>query len=175
MMRRSRVSSPSSRRPRRKLVWARQLNHTPAAIAAGAVVVIQPLTNFRAGLGADLIGSTIMRTRLTFNVSNAVANHAIMVDMAMGVFPENEATQTPLLSPSVDVHEDWMFWHMIDANPGAATGEFAHPGPYAQEFDIKSKRRLDELQQDLILFVRNAHPTDAVNYAYATSVLIALP
>jgi len=169
------------RAPRRKLVWARTFNsgqtHTPGVTSTN----INPLAFFESSYGANPIGITIMAIR--GNVMWTIDNSATAGERAMfryGIRVKNDADTTAgdLFAAPGGSDADWMMWdggalHTVN---GAATGTAGEGGVYRAAINNRSRRRIDELGDTLVLSsqVANASVTPAV-FFYDLSILIALP
>ena len=153
--------------PRRKLVWARRHDSTDEA---------ENNTNLLSQLMTDLgvnavLGSTVTRIRLTW-MARAVtltANDAQSF-LGMGIIVVQQGGLAGL-DPLNAEHVDWMWWR---AQPLAATtADF--PVSAWGDVDIRSQRKMDEIQEDLIF----SHTVDAnvtnIRLDFATSVLLKLP
>lgn len=166
-----RPTQRSSRPQRRKLVWARQSQLPSTTVAAASTTFIPLLTTFSTAYGADPIGTTVRRIRATFMFRNS-ATVGNSIRAYLGVFVSEGVPTTANQAPANFPHLDWMHWEQIFAEPVIGT-EFATINRFM--LDIRAQRRMEELGQDLYLAISNAHPTDALAYAYGSSVLLALP
>ena len=168
-----------SRAPRRKLVWGRIFNsgqtHTPGLTSTN----INPLAFFESSYGANPIGVTIMAVRgnVMWTIDNsATAGERAMFRWGVRVKSDQDTTAGDLFGSGAD--SDWMVWDggALHSVNGAATGTAGEAGFYRQAVNARSRRRLDELGDTLVLSsqVANASVTPAV-FFYDLSFLIALP
>lgn len=160
-----RGSSRSSRRsgPRRKLIWARNsfevvLNAAvPPALAAPSRVDL--LARVEASIGASLVGSTVVRTRgilvpFSFGTSDAIAWRVTAY-----VGDNNDIARAPNANDNafdqLSENRDFFLFEpgMVPANAAAAsTAEFVSgTDPMARIIDVRSSRKLEEVNQTVIL------------------------
>jgi len=193
VMRRS-SNRRAPRAPRRKLVWVR--NAQGVVIGPGGNFSSFPLGQFEGSYGAQLIGCTIMRIRGTMSaciVGNAtpagteafaairfgirITDHADLAlgDYAIGAMYGNQA------------QADWFCFEsfMLD-NGGTTTAGNEVDTTAASEIrriDVKSRRRLDELDQVVEILAGAPAPgstqppenTAQVRLRWDLSYLVALP
>ena len=176
---RSRRSAPRVAGPRRKLVWARTFNSGQTHSPALAPTAINPLALFESRLGADPIGITVMAIRgnVMWTIDNsATAGERAMARWGIRVKSDADTTGGDLFGSGQD--QDWMAWDgcALHTPNGAATGTAGEAGVYRQVVNVRSRRRLGELGDTLVLCsqVANASVTPAV-FFYDLSLLIALP
>lgn len=161
----------SSTSQRRKLVWARSQTTGNQAIAQGAILTSNLLSQFEVAYGAGLIGCTIMRVRGTFAVQNTTANFSCCNQLGLQVGPDDLTSAQ--LDPVVRFSDDWMYWDAQLTNNNA-TGEFSLVNNY--KIDVRAKRRLDELGDTLWFTTKNFNPAASGQVAqWAFSILIAMP
>jgi len=140
-------------------------------LAAGGNDFWDLLAPFQGAYGADVLGSTIMRIRMIFSVQGTEPLERVNLTHGAGVFPETLAVAE--MDPFNNIHLDWMFWESTIAS--TARDSATTVGMISNEHvDIRSKRKLDELQDGLFLAAHNNSPSDVI-YHWTTSVLIALP
>jgi hypothetical protein len=170
---RTRSTSRRSSTSRRKLIWARTLSpFAGTAIAANTAGTFGLLTAFQTALGADVLGCTVMRIRGHVSVLNQVGSHHD-VDLTWGIAVAPTGTPAVQLDPELVPHYDWMQWENLQmtAENGLAT-DFAY---IKSTVDVRSRRRMQELSQDLIFAYKNMHTVDAHTLHVGLSVLLALP
>jgi len=152
-------------RPRRRLEWARQQQGS-AGVAAGATLTVDLLSTFQTALGAQLIGATVQRTVIRFAATSVGTN--VITNSTCGLIKEDVLY---LGNPVQQPNADWLWYAGLDSyEPGAAAGTAAYQG----NWDIRSKRRLDALDETVLLVVRNASGF-VLNVSFTASVLLALP
>ncbi len=165
---RHRRTLPVGRSQRRKLVWATS-NVTVAALNAGGVADLDLGAPLEVA-GSSLLGVTIMRTRLHYHVRDfaAVADQ-IETGMIIGRSSDigvNVAGQVSAATPE----NDWMLLTVLDPVTSAA----AVDAGARFDFDLRAKRKMQELNQKLVLSLFNnsagAHTIDVF-----ARVLVALP
>lgn len=162
MATRSRVITRA--RPR-KLVWARNITGPNTGDTR-----YFPLVGFYAASGLLKVpGVTVVRMRGMIYV-NAVAG----VVGGLGVLGARVTDAADVVAPiattnvGTDVHNDWLMF-MPFAVPSATADD---PDFVATEFDVKSSRKIEEVGQDLSIFVDVAPTT---TWALVVSVLLMLP
>jgi len=165
--RRFRASRPVQRR---KLVWGRYTQTPSLVIPATTSALIPLLSTFQTQLGSDMIGCTVRRIRANLSLRGGVAGNSVRATMGIGVFPNNSTAA--IIGPQANQHLDWMFWRLFYYEPPVAT-EFATLN--GLDIDVKAQRKVEELQDELILIITNNHPTDGLAYALGASTLVALP
>ena len=136
--------------PRRKLVWA-TLNTAPT-ITANGHVVLEMLGNLRVA-GASVLGATVMRTHLSCGLFWAATTEFYQVGLIVGRL---EDVGTTVLDPNTNPGEDWMFNQQVFAHASGATVDAASWAA----FDVRSKRKMEELDQTYLL---SLHFTGAAN------------
>jgi len=165
--------SSRARGQRRKLVWARTFNSTTVNVAASTAGTVSLTQAFQTALGADIIGCTVMRIIGYISLTNSTNSHAIPFTAGIVVFsaPGIPAAQA---DPEANAHQDFMWWkrfnlNPVDTNVGNRTAVSDYP------VDVRSRRKMSELNQDLVLVYRNSHATDTIALDYSFSTLLALP
>jgi hypothetical protein len=131
-------------------------------------------TNLLAALsvaGASLLGVTIMRThlRLTVTSGGAAGNN-----FRMGLIVARTADVGSNVTGSVDANDPEADWMLLDRRFVYGQGTNVSPTPEYQ-YDIKAKRKMQELDQAYILSISAV--TASVNLAFAlfARTLVALP
>jgi len=157
---------------RRKLVWARQFIFAPLTLSAGAVTIFNLMNDFTVAMGAEPLGTTVMRVRGHLQLRGGTAGNGIRAAAGLTVAPQTITSS--LLDPAANasVHADWMYWEAFHLEPVVAT-EFATLNMHT--IDVKSRRKVEELGETLFLALKNTHPSDGLSFTYSMSVLLALP
>lgn len=171
-MARSQRRRRSGTLPRRKLVWARTSTETTFATAA-------PFTPFQADLlagfvaryGADPVGCTVARIRGYLQVTSTVTLTPVVVGIRTGT--EGEVAATDFNPMAAGEYNDWMAYEPLLAGL-AAREPFGDVG--ARMVDIKSMRKLEELDETLFLYAgTDLAAAGTVQLAFNLSVLLMLP
>lgn len=168
--------------PRRKLVWARSFGQFNVAAGTGNQVpnVADLLANFEAIYGAQLIGTTIMRVRGIMGVIPTSAYPAAGQSFIRATINVDDAGYTQQTTDSAfsttGTYKDYMLFE-----PFFVTGSSAPSGVSTdlqqRVIDVRSRRKLDELNQSLYLQWHPSHSV-AASTTVATwdlSLLVALP
>ena len=162
--RRIRVSRAGGRRTqRRKLVWA-TVDSTGIAVTAGGTVLVNALAPFITG-GASVLGCTVMRTHL-YAFPDTAEPGAWTFGMIVGRGSDTGTELDPLTHPELD-------WMLLTQRNGTYSG--ATPDAItAFEFDLRSKRKMEEQGQRYTLVFHNGGVASR-NMRYFCRTLIALP
>jgi len=178
----------SARRPttqRRKLVWAR-LSQV-ATVTTGVPPALNtparssPLAGFETSYGAQLVGATIMRVRGAIAIAGQ-PTEGVHLRACMFIGDEIDivrgATNADNAFDAVSASRDYFMMEPFYANTAAAATLTAGSELHGRLIDIKSHRKLDELNQSLVydisavsLGVANQNLTVVSNL----SILVALP
>lgn len=166
--------SSSRRAPaRRRLVWARyQLNSTP--VVGGTAFSAFPLDAFETAYGAQILGSTVMRVRGTISAkqTSATSDGRCVVAMKVADLP-GVSPESPL---TAGINDDWF---MYEAFCGVTNVPAAAEPSLQQDrlVDVRSRRKLDELGNRLVLAIEVAGGGAGPQFrvAMVLSILIALP
>ena len=153
---------------RRKLVWATQNEGFPA-VAAGANKVIDLLTAFKAKGNVSVLGSTVMRVHGTVRVAVSGGQEPWNMGILVGRTGDPAANRPdPTLTADEDL--DWMFTqkHFPTFSGGTVDGAMQW------EVDIRSKRKLQELDQTLLLCLHSG-AVGSVTPLIFFRTLLALP
>lgn len=175
---------------RRKLVWVRAHDSlTVAAAIAPALAVptrVDLLSAFEASLGASPIGATVVRTRGYMAVSDTdpVANAVIAFRATAYVGNNNEVQRGPDTNDNsfdqLSENKDYFLFEpfLLDAS-GTSTTYTGGSDPVSRMVDIKSSRKIEELNQTLILDVSADSPnlaaTSNTAFHFDLSLLLMLP
>jgi len=152
-------------RTRRRSIWA-YVNGL-LVISPGVTSVSNLLTSAETLLGAQFVGSTIVRNHghVTPRILGAATN---IWTVAIGVFPETMTAAT--LDPNVNPHLDWMYINSEEQD-ATASDRAAH-SPNRMEWDLKSKRKLDEIGERLTMVV---YTQNQQTFYFSNRALILLP
>jgi len=156
----------SSRRmgpPRRKLVWATA--NTTVSVPAGGVLGVDLTGNLRTA-GASVLGGTVMRTHA--NLLLAFATSADFWSIGMIICRDVDITNG--IDPNTNPGDDWMLSvQEFETTSGAATDVARNV-----HYDLRSKRKFEELEQRYGLMIAN-HTAAAHGVPLFVRTLIALP
>jgi hypothetical protein len=152
-------------------VWARSWSDADISIAQNGTAATPVLAQFMAALGSDLLGCTIMRIRGTLAAQNQAGTAGLHLVWGIRVGDQG------LLAAGVDPHsrpnDDWMIWDRLLANQAIAAESSRVDN---MKFDIRAKRKMEELSQDLYIGWTNRNNSAVgITVSYALSVLLALP
>lgn len=170
-----RRSFRSTRRiaPTRKFVWARTASR--GIIPAGPNVnQLALLGEFETRYGASLIGATVMRVRgeILIGRTTDVALDAIVVGGIRVVTQTTDPADIEGEGPLVDPEADWMAVFPVILQ--RALGSTVDSGIHRIAVDVKSARRLEELQQKLYMFW-SQDGTNSVDIIAHLSIGLKLP
>jgi len=176
MSRRNLRSPRSSRPPRRKLVWADSQGDT--TVAVGNFLSVDALGEFSGMPGASTVGATVVRIHSRLWVTSSVTNGdgiswSFIVDQVDEVEdgPGIPTSTAHVLSPTFSPNADWMIYTKWNAHPA-----YSFQGAVNNlELDIRSKRKIPELGDTLLMVVENIDATDTITIAYHTRSLLMLP
>lgn len=165
-------------RPRRKLVWARTLVagsiSSTTFPAPGDVAYVNLLGQFETQYGADMLGCTIMRLRGRVGFVVTGVNTASIAQLIFGAriaTQESSSPPAPLTElpdsagPATSPHADWMCYAPINST---------FNGDDSGLIDVKSMRRLDELNQYFLGAFQMGN-NSAATFNATLSTLLALP
>jgi len=157
---------------RRKFVWAR---HTlvGATIASGVPVKVNLLAQFEAAYGANLLGATITRIRgyiVAGNNISPTATGQLTVGVRIGADSEVSADNN---DPVTQPYLDWMLWEPFVYQSLPADRQTSDSVALSREIDVKSQRKLEELNQELAVWIAAAGTSFA--YSWNLSIGIKLP
>lgn len=129
------------------------------------------LTGFQTRYGADSLGVTVARIRGFIVVNSTVANTPVVAAARIGT--EGEVASTDFNPMTAGEYNDWMLYEPLLA-PIAAREPVQDVS--ARIIDVKSMRKLDELDQTLFLYAGTDSATaGTVSLFYNLSVLLMLP
>lgn len=159
------------RAPRRKFIWDRTVGVT-AAGDTGADL----LAPFRSQPGATHLGATIMRVRGYIVPSEAVAGAAAAgtIGIRLDTWNEDpaETANQPVLMPDADwmAYLPWNITGPTTANPPITWNQEAS----LWTVDVKSSRKLEELNETLWLFWdQNGGGTRTITYNLSIGMKLA--
>lgn len=177
-----------SRVPRRKMVWAR--TQGTLTIPVGAAALLAPartdaLLEFEQSLGASTVGATVVRTRgyCVAVDEDAAAGESVRLRVTMYVGNNNEVTRGPDAGDNAfdlaSQNKDYFFmepFHITSPGTQAAVGG---ADPHSRMIDVKSSRKIEELNQTVILDGSGQAIALAANInvavAFDLSMLLMLP
>lgn len=164
---------------RRRTVWVRARNST--TFTSGApfnAFAADLLAGFSARYGADPVGCTLLRTRGIIAVSSSSAA-GILATVACRVGQDRDATLTDT-EQNPQTNGEYLDWYLYE--PFVATSGAGNSIPWngtdavGRLIDVKAKRKVQELDQTLIINAGSASATvTTVNLHYDLSLLLALP
>lgn len=183
-----RSSSRARRSPTRKLVWARSpfAGTVVAEIGPGTdpPTRVDALAVFEASFGASPIGSTIVRTRGSFAVSSAGANTDIIhVRLTAYIGNNNEVTRAPDANDNsfdqLSMNRDYFMFEPFTVVGDAQEPDFSGSSLSSRLIDVKSSRKIEELNQTVIMDVSAFSPAApapvALTFVGDFSFLLMLP
>jgi len=149
---------------RRKLVWS--TTDQSVTLIAGANTSLNLLAALSVA-GSSLLGVTIMRTHLTLAIDTAVtAADRLRVGFVVDRVSEVGAASA---ITAADPELDWMLWRHETAAPTFGSG-----GSNVLEYDLRAKRRMQELNQAYLLCITNS-AGGSKTITVAGRTLVALP
>lgn len=166
---RRRASRGFTRQVRRKFVWDRTFG-TIAPPNTG----VDLLAGFRAQPGGTHLGATITRIRGYIIPSEALSTTAGAGVLGMRIDSWNEDPAEPDNQPVNQPDEDWLAW--LPWNVGTGTLRMAtswNENASLWTVDVKSQRKLEELNQTLWLFGDQTGGADRT-YFYNLSIGLKL-
>lgn len=144
-------------RPSRKFIWARHFIAEPV-VDLGAPTFDDALADVQTAIGADLIGSTLVRVRGNIIVQNATDIGGFTVVVGMRVFTTSTlGTLVAGNGPVQDEYADWLMWEPFNVT---ANGNEQY-GAHRKEIDVRSSRKLEEVGQSLLLSIQGTSLNDA--------------
>lgn len=162
------------RQVRRKFVWHREIGAFTTTSSGPGTWGYDLLAGFRALPGATHLGSTVMRVRgyIVPELVDPLPSEDLVAGLRVDTW--DQSVTTSVVSPYQGVDEDWMAWFPYLSPSGApddVTGNI-YASPYA--VDVKSSRKLEELNETLWLFGSTPGGTSAT-YHFNLSVGLKLP
>jgi len=174
MARRSRRLSVQSAMKRRT-TWAR-FSNTVTLTTTGSYANTDLLAAFKADGGVTQ-GVTIARTHISISVEDAPdAGDQFAWGLLRGQNTDAGANIAGAPNPLDDPYEDWAMWDTRAASVGPGGGAAYFPGNGNQwTYDIKSQRKIPELQMAWLASFVNISGTDPITFGVTGSVLLLLP
>lgn len=166
---------------RRKVRWIRNANELGGTGHANFGWDL--LNSSGAGLTyKDFVGATVMRTHIRFMVEKNFATYGsrIICGLHVGKAQLNPDTDSPHL---LDRNAfDWMMYDDMFGVPATVeTPGFARAVAstgtdlWVKEWDVKAKRKLEEMSSTLWFTYRDLQPTPVSQGAIVSAVLLAMP
>jgi hypothetical protein len=154
---------------RRKRIWARSSGALQFGSGGGSEDL---LSDFELAYGAQLIGCTVARILGEISFRAAGASTEVNPSAFAGILVEEDNGND--VYPFSQLHADWMFWRKAYALNRDAAGQdaTAAASQIHVPVDVKSMRKLDELNESLYL---RFQAEDAWNASWGLSVLVLLP
>ena len=161
---------------RRRTTWARD-NLLVGPVATGNHWVTNDLLATFKSAGGNQQGVTVGRIHLRGSIWSAVAagdQFALGVIRGQDTDVGSSVVGSP--NPVANPYEDWLFWGIYTASNAGGSGVYSPTGlTNVIEIDIKAKRRLEELDQQLQLVVMNVVTGASINSSWSVSTLLLLP
>ena len=162
---------------RRRTTWARSTGLMTTASAA-TYQTVDLLAAFKAA-GGTTFGCTVARIHLRLAVVSAVVvADQFSIGIIKGQDTDVGVTVAGAPQPITHPYEDWLYWSSFFANVGSGSGAGFFPGGTgaSYEVDIKAKRKLQDLDENLnIVLSAQVAGTFPVQVDYSASVLLMLP
>lgn len=157
-------------------MWARERNLT--TFASGApfnAFAADLLAGFSTRYGADPLGCTLVRVRGVIAVSStSAAGIPVTVGIRVGQDRDATLTDTEQNPETSGQYLDWLMFEPFLSGTNAAPGQGTDVA--ARMVDVKARRKLEELDQTLILNAGSSSATVSTqNLFYNLSMLLALP
>jgi len=132
------------------------------------------LAEFEINYGAQLIGCTVARVRGKITARPQVATTPANPFLIFGALVMNEEGAGVDVYPISEPHADWMFYEpcFVLNRDVSTAGDFSTSQVHC-EVDIKSMRKIEELNQSLLL--RAQSPDVGWDVSVSLSVLVLLP
>ncbi len=153
------------------MVWARTKVEGATDGTVDDGVFADVLANFKAELGSDLVGATVIRMRGDVMLWTAATTATDQTSAVLGarVFTESNLPIVNEQGPATDRYADWMLWQ-----PFALSGVVPEARIRRHVIDVKSMRRIDEIGQGL-LFGWQTEGAFAISGTGYLSTLLKLP
>ena len=157
---------------RRKTVWATDTFSAPTTIAAGVQNVFGDLLSGLEAGGVGIIGGTILRTHVRFDVSGTAADTRPGLYWGLIVWDKSQAGTVP--NPSSDFYVDWSYLTRVVPGSHGPIVSASSAILYSDNADVRSKRRLHEMNDSYFLTAFNQGTQNAL-VSLMVRTLIALP
>jgi hypothetical protein len=157
------------RRSRRQLVWATR-DIAATTLASGSTARFDLLNNLEVA-GASVLGSTVMRVHGALIINWTSSDTTLGANV--GVLPST-TTEIQNVSSQTDLGEDWMY---LTICPPALCQETTLVGTNLAggfRFDIRAKRRVQELNQRVFYVLQNPG-SGTITHGARFRLLLALP
>jgi len=161
---------------RRRTTWARQVG-TLSNAAVGTYDTVDLLSSFKTA-GGTTFGCTVARIHLRLAcITNVTAADEFAVGIIKGQDTDVGVTIAGAPEPIAHPYEDWLYWSVFFGSAATTGGaQLFYGGGNNIEIDIKAKRKLEDLQENLNLVTRSPVSTAfPVQMDYSASVLLMLP
>jgi len=173
---------PVRRVPRRRTSWAR--SSVTNSLTTNVPLRVSLLDPFMTDLAIPnmLPGITVgpIRGQITFvRTGTVTVTNALDATVFWGIQAATEATDADDMDPESHQHTDWMWWERLGL-PGTAqatgtTPAFVATGMQRRYVDIRSMRKLDEVEMDLFLVVKAIFSSGNLSFDGGFSTLLRLP
>ena len=159
----------------RETTWARSVN-VFALAANGNYSTLDLLAPFKTDGGVQQ-GVTVTRTHLTMAITTGTAaGDSFAWGLLRGQNTDIGANVVGAPTPDLDPYEDWLMWRTETAQQGGAGASFFPGSGNVWNWDIKSQRRLSELQMTYNLVIkRTAVAAATLGITATVSCLLKLP
>jgi hypothetical protein len=161
---------------RRKLVWGTLSVPSTALASLAGITPKSILANITTN-GIGITGGTVMRTHVVLSLSCTDADTSPGAYWGLAVL-DNTMVGVDVPAPSSSFGTDWMMNTFL--TPGTADNSIGSPinAPtgvlYGKTYDIRSRRRLHEMNDDYWFCLFNAGSA-SMNYSVFIKALVALP
>jgi len=161
---------------RRKVIWATsQVSNTQLNPGVN-ITPIDVLAGLESG-GVGIIGGTVVRAHVwtSFSAADTDASPSFIWGLSMW---DKSSLGTSNPNVQTDFYADWLMLREI--SPGSAQNTTPAPinAPtewlYGAEYDVKSRRRIREMHDTLVMCLGN-QGTVAANYSWFIRTLVMLP
>lgn len=161
-----------SRSQRRKFIWVRKFGQL--AVGSGTVNGVDLLEDFRNTPGATHLGATVMRVR-GYTIPLAPGSSGARLGGTIGLRIDSTSMDPtlPANAPTGVAEEDWMAWlpYLRDTSIDVSSSWNSYANQWA--VDVKSNRRVEELDQTLWMLSSPAG-SDDISYQYNLSIGLKL-
>jgi len=141
-------------------------------VPAGGYVTESLLANYEAA-GGNLAGVTVIRTHLHVVVTTtSTAGDSLTLGIIRGQTTDIGVNIVGAPDPTADLYEDWALWKRYAAGASGAGPTYSGMTSDVWDIDLKSQRRIPELQMSWNLVFG---ATQAVDVDASARVLLALP
>ena len=159
-----------SRSTSRQIVWSRGV--ITGSLIQNAIFVANPIIALETDLQAQLVGATLVRSRMLLTTSCAVAlaaGAAPQIIVGLRTRPDSEPALSGAQGPLLDPTLGWAVWHPHNANSGTGVA-ISEPA-----VDNKAMRRINSPKDGLVLVLAsNAFGGGTINFSLAISLAVKL-